>query len=110
MSSTPDIKAEILSDFDKWRNDGEHCSLDDGALNQYDVAMLKEFLSQAIDRIRDEEREKVNSLYQYLAQLQRSTEYGVQSKEKADKWNLIEAIKEKMDESSLTLPVTDKSS
>lgn len=32
----------------KWRNDGEHCTIDDSFLNKFDVAMLKEFLTDTI--------------------------------------------------------------
>lgn len=33
--------------FDKWRNDGEHASLDDVGLYYLDVVMLKDFLRQS---------------------------------------------------------------
>jgi len=60
-------------EFDKIRNDGEHCSLDDEALNKFDVIMLKdifrELFAQEKQKYRQEilgrlpkEREEVNEL------------------------------------------------
>lgn len=43
---TPQMK-EILEEFDNWRNDGEHCSIDNSMLNNFDVVMLKEFVQRA---------------------------------------------------------------
>lgn len=37
--------------FDEWRNDGEHCSLDDDALNSFDVEMLKSFFRGELQRL-----------------------------------------------------------
>lgn len=44
------MNKKILDEFDKWRNDGEHCSLDDSMLNRYDVIMLKEFILNALQQ------------------------------------------------------------
>ena len=40
-----ELKEEMLNweiEFDKIRNDGEHCSIDDGALYYLDIVMLKD--------------------------------------------------------------------
>jgi hypothetical protein len=40
--------------FNEFRNDGEHCSIDDSNLNIYDVAMLLAFIQSELSRQRDE--------------------------------------------------------
>ena len=43
-----ELTQQKLKEFDEWRNDGEHCSLDDSMLNNFDVLMLKEFLQSSL--------------------------------------------------------------
>lgn len=43
-----------LERFDEWRNDGEHASLDDGALYKLDIVMLKGFIFSSIEKTRIE--------------------------------------------------------
>jgi hypothetical protein len=47
-----------LAEFDKWRNDGEHCSFDDSMLSFYDVIMLKEFIKSSILAVEQEVKKK----------------------------------------------------
>jgi len=47
MSYSQFIESQIKG-FDEFRNDGEHCSIDDSMLNKFDVIMLKDFLRQSL--------------------------------------------------------------
>jgi len=56
-------------EFDKIRNDGEHCSLDDEALNKFDVIMLKdifrELFAQEKQQYRQEILDRIEKLPKY---------------------------------------------
>ena len=52
----------IIKKFDEWRNDGEHCSLDDKELYYLDVVMLKDFIRTEFTAMIDEiEKEIMNN-------------------------------------------------
>lgn len=48
-----------LESFDEWRNDGEHCSIDDSVLNKFDVIMLKDFLQSKLSECWDMAGEEI---------------------------------------------------
>jgi len=46
-------------EFDKIRNDGEHCSLDDEALNKFDVIMLKDIFRELFAQEKQKYRQEI---------------------------------------------------
>lgn len=67
------------------------------------VPKLKKFLSKALDRVAEETEKEMNikahHIWLYLVQLQKTNENNPQTSEEiVDEWNLLETIKEKVDE------------
>lgn len=53
--------------FRAYRNDGEHASIDDVALNKFDVMMLEQFIEIELASVREEtEREVLKRIRQHM--------------------------------------------